>query len=66
MPFQPGSSQKVISRNIEEFHAGQRYAQMKDKYGKKKADKVAVAAALSNAKRSKYKGVKALSQFRAK
>lgn len=66
MPFQPGSSQKVVSQNISEFHKGDRYAQMKGKYGKAKADKIAVAAALSNARRSKDKGAKALSHFKAK
>ena len=65
MPMRHGQSQKVISNNISEFHKGDRYQQIKARHGKAKADKVAVAASLSNAKRS-AKGHKALSQFRAK
>lgn len=51
MPLTPGSSRKVISRNISEFHTGKTYARTKRKYGKRTADRQAVAAAMSNARR---------------
>ena len=53
MPLKPGSSRKVISKNIREFHTGETYAHTKAKFGKKDADKQAVAAALSNARKGK-------------
>lgn len=51
MPLKPGSSDKVISNNIREFHGGKTYNHTKAKFGKKRADKQAVAVALSNARR---------------
>lgn len=53
MPLQPGASKKVVSENIREFHGGPTYMRTAKKYGKKKADKQAVAVALSNARRYK-------------
>lgn len=53
MPLEPGKDQKTISKNIREFHGGETYSRTKKKYGKKKADKQAVAASLSNARRNK-------------
>jgi hypothetical protein len=53
MPMEPGKDQKTISKNIREFHSGETYQKTKKKYGKKKADKQAVAASLENARRSK-------------
>ena len=53
MPMKKGSSRKVISKNIEEFHQGKTYEHTKEKFGKERADKQAVAAALSNARRSR-------------
>jgi len=50
MPLKSGRSRKVVSQNIEEFHTGKTYASTKAKYGKKKADEQAVAAALSTAR----------------
>jgi len=52
MPFKPGSSQKTVSDNIREFHNGARYKKLVKKFGKKKANRIAIAAALSNAKRT--------------
>ena len=52
MPLKRGSSQKTVSENISEFHHGKTYAKTKTKFGKKTADKQAVAAALSQARRS--------------
>lgn len=50
MPLKAGKSQKVISENISEFHGGKTYAATKAKFGKEKADKQAVAVAMSNAR----------------
>jgi len=52
MPLKKGSSQKVISENISEFHGGETYGKTKAKFGKEKADKQAVAVALSTARKS--------------
>jgi len=53
MPLLPGKSKKVISENIKEFHTGKTFAATAAKFGKKKADKQAVAVALSNARKKK-------------
>lgn len=55
MPLKKGSSKKTISSNIKEFHTGKTYAKTAAKFGKKKADKQAVAVAMSEARRSKGK-----------
>lgn len=55
MPFKKGKSRKVISDNISEFHRGQRFKKVAHKHGKKKAHKMAVAAAFSMARRNKKK-----------
>ena len=47
MPLKKGKSKKVISKNISEFHGGDTYAKTAKKFGKKKADKQAVAVALN-------------------
>lgn len=52
MPMKKGTSRETISKNIEEFHGGERYAATKRKSGKKAADKQAVAAALNEARES--------------
>lgn len=52
MPLKPGKSQKTISKNISEFHGGETYAKTMGKFGKKKADKQAVAVALNVARKS--------------
>jgi hypothetical protein len=53
MPLTPGSSQKVISENIREFHTGKTYEHTKEKFGKKTADRQAVAAAMQSAGKQK-------------
>lgn len=52
MPLQPGSSPKVVSGNIRELHSGNTYARTKKKFGAKKANKQAVAIALSESRKS--------------
>lgn len=52
MPLKQGSSKKTVSSNIEELHKGKTYAHTRSKFGKKKADKQAVAIALSEARKS--------------
>lgn len=52
MPLQRGSDQGTISGNIRELHSGNTYARTKKKSGKKKADKQAVAIAMSEARGS--------------
>lgn len=52
MPLKPGKSKKTISENISEFHGGETYAKTKAKFGKKKADKQAIAASLNKARKS--------------
>jgi len=54
MPLKRGSSKKVVSENISEFHGGKTYAHTKAKFGKKRADKQAVAVALSESRRSRH------------
>lgn len=51
MPLKKGSSKKVVSSNISEFHGGKTYAHTKKKFGKKRADKQAVAVALHMARK---------------
>jgi hypothetical protein len=53
MPLEPGKSRETVSKNIKEFHGGEKYQKTKKKYGKKKADKQAVAVALETARRSR-------------
>jgi hypothetical protein len=53
MPLKKGRSQKVVSQNIREFHKGKTYQHTKQKFGKRDADAQAVAAALSQRRRSK-------------
>jgi hypothetical protein len=55
MPLKKGSSRKTVSTNISEFHTGKTYAKTRAKFGKRKADKQAVAVALSTARKSKKK-----------
>jgi hypothetical protein len=55
MPLKKGKSQKTISGNIRELHAGKTYARTAAKSGKKKANAQAVAIALKQAGKSKRK-----------
>jgi len=52
VPLAKGTSRKTIAANIAEFHTGKTYAHTKAKFGKKTADRQAVAASLSTARRS--------------
>jgi len=51
MPLLKGK--KNVGRNIEELHSGPQYQRNLAKFGKKKADEIAVAAAESAARRKK-------------
>ena len=46
-------SGKSTSDDIREFHGGKTYSKTKRKFGKKRADKQAVAAALSSQRRAR-------------
>lgn len=50
MPLKPGSSKQVIGQNIREFHGGKTFERTKKKFGKKRAQKQAVAVALNKAR----------------
>jgi hypothetical protein len=54
-PLVTGKSQGAISSNISELHGGKTFAKTEKKFGKAKANKQAVAIALSEAKKSKSK-----------
>lgn len=43
---------KKAGTNISEFHHGERYKKMEKKFGKAKADKIAVAAGMEAARRA--------------
>lgn len=53
MPLKKGKSKRTMSSNIREFHKGKTYARTKRKYGKKRADKQAVAVGYAQRRRSK-------------
>lgn len=53
MPMLDGDSKETISDNIAEFHQGKTFAKTKRKFGAKVANKQAVAASLSNARKSR-------------
>lgn len=59
MPLKKGKSRATVSDNIREFHKGKTYARTKAKFGKKKADKQAVAAAMSKRRESMYEKMRA-------
>jgi hypothetical protein len=52
MPLKPGKSKATVSKNISEFHTGATYARTKAKFGKETADKQAIAAAMSEKRKS--------------
>lgn len=49
MSLKNGKSNKIISKNIAELHSGKTYAKTKNKFGKEKANKQAIAIALEKA-----------------
>lgn len=51
MPIKKGKSQKVISSNIKELHKGKTFKKTAKKFGKAKANKQAIAIALSEARK---------------
>ena len=51
-PLHAGKSKSAVSENIAEFHGGKTYAHTAEKFGKKKADKQAVAVALNEQRKS--------------
>jgi hypothetical protein len=53
MPLKKGKSRKTVSTNIREFHTGKTYAKTRAKFGKKRANKQAIAVALSQKRRSR-------------
>jgi hypothetical protein len=52
MPLLPGTSSKVVSQNIREFHGGKTYAHTAAKFGVKRARAQAIAVALSKKRES--------------
>lgn len=52
MPLKKGKSKKTISSNISEFHKGKTFAHTAAKFGKAKANKQAIAVAMSTARKS--------------
>jgi hypothetical protein len=63
MPLKKGKSKKTISKNISEFHKGKTYAKTTKKFGKDKANKQAIAVALSTARKSGTKKRKKYDMF---
>ena len=55
MPIKKGKSKKVISENISELHKGKTFTKTAKKFGKDKANKQAIAIALTTARKSKDK-----------
>lgn len=53
MPLKKGTSKKTVSSNISEFHKGKTYAKTKKKFGKEKANKQAIAVAMSEKRKSR-------------
>lgn len=52
MPLKKGKSKATVSANISELHKGKTYAKTAKKFGAGKANKQAVAIALSTARKS--------------
>lgn len=53
MPLKSGKSPKTVGGNIRELHEGKTFQVTQQKFGKAKANKQAVAIALSTARKSK-------------
>jgi hypothetical protein len=56
MPLMPGNSSKTISENIRELHTGKTFSHTAAKFGKGRANKQAVAIALSEARKGRAMG----------
>lgn len=56
MPLKRGKSKATVSANIRELHTGKTFAHTAKKFGKKRADKQAVAIALNQARKSGKRG----------
>ena len=54
MPLRKGKSKATVSKNIEEFHTGPKYAHTARVFGKRRADKQAIAVALHSARESTH------------
>lgn len=52
MPLRRGTSPTILSANIRELHGGATYARTAAKYGKERANKQAVAIAMSKKRES--------------
>jgi len=54
MPLKRGKSQATVSSNIRELHKGQTYGRTRRKFGKRRADKQAVAMSQAGRSRMRY------------
>ena len=57
MPLIQSDTEAATSQNIRELHGGKTYRKTKKKYGKKKAQKQAIAIALSNKRKAAQKKI---------
>jgi len=55
MPVIKSAKKSVVGKNIKEFHTGKTYAHTLAKFGKAKANKQAIAVALSTQRRARKK-----------
>jgi len=62
MPLKPGSSSETVGENIRELHTGDTYAHTSEKFGKERANKQAVAIALSEARKHRASGGRAAAE----
>lgn len=56
MPLKEGSSPSTVSSNIRELHTGDTYAHTEEKFGKRRADRQAIAIALDVARKARAAG----------
>jgi hypothetical protein len=59
MPLRAGASNTIVSANIREMHSGKTYAHTRAKFGKRRADRQAVAIALAEKRKTIVKGRRA-------